>query len=230
MGKEGISTICSSLYIDGLVQDCSNSIANALELLQSCTKPSMHSYSRYNKNTACLPWWCHQMETFSALLAFCAGKSQVTGESPHKGQWRRALMFPLICTWINNWENNSEAGDLRRHRAHYDVSVMMMWSARYPKGMSAATVLTATVLTAGQHRPLTSREMCGSLYCIFLLSSTYNRNTAWLRDTVRQKSLRKSAAAGQTTGPPRLLTSRGTSTWPYRITAQYSFYPVQLYS
>ena len=26
--------------IDGLVQDCSNSIANALELLQSCPKPS----------------------------------------------------------------------------------------------------------------------------------------------------------------------------------------------
>ena len=26
--------------INGLVQDCSNSIANALELLQSCTKPS----------------------------------------------------------------------------------------------------------------------------------------------------------------------------------------------
>ena len=29
------------LLIDGLVQDCSNSIANALELLQSCTKPSI---------------------------------------------------------------------------------------------------------------------------------------------------------------------------------------------
>ena len=28
-------------HIDGFVQDCSNSIANALELLQSCTKPSM---------------------------------------------------------------------------------------------------------------------------------------------------------------------------------------------
>ena len=28
-------------YIDGLVQDCSNYIANALELLQSCTKPSI---------------------------------------------------------------------------------------------------------------------------------------------------------------------------------------------
>ena len=29
------------MYVDGLVQACSNSIANALELLQSCTKPSM---------------------------------------------------------------------------------------------------------------------------------------------------------------------------------------------
>ena len=30
--------------IDGLVQDCSNSIANALELLQSCTKPSNYIF------------------------------------------------------------------------------------------------------------------------------------------------------------------------------------------
>ena len=29
------------LHFDALVQDCSNSIANALELLQSCTKPSL---------------------------------------------------------------------------------------------------------------------------------------------------------------------------------------------
>ena len=36
-------TWCISLsYLDGLVQDCSNSIANALELLQSCTKPLIH--------------------------------------------------------------------------------------------------------------------------------------------------------------------------------------------
>ena len=34
--------LCALLcYIDGLVQDCSNSIANALELLQSGTKPSI---------------------------------------------------------------------------------------------------------------------------------------------------------------------------------------------
>ena len=29
------------VYIDGLVQDCSNSIANALELLQSSSEPSI---------------------------------------------------------------------------------------------------------------------------------------------------------------------------------------------
>ena len=46
--------------------------------------------------------------------------------SPHKGQWRGALMFSLICIWINGWLNNREAGDLRRDRAHYDVIVMML--------------------------------------------------------------------------------------------------------
>ena len=44
--------------------------------------------------------------------------------SPHKGQWRGALMFSLICVWMNNWENNRKAGDLRRYRALYDVTVM----------------------------------------------------------------------------------------------------------
>ena len=44
--------------------------------------------------------------------------------SPHKGQWRGALMFSFICVWIDGWVNNREAGDLRRYRAHYDVIVM----------------------------------------------------------------------------------------------------------
>ena len=45
--------------------------------------------------------------------------------SPHRGQWRGTLVFSLICAWINVWVNNSEAGDLRRHCAHYDVIVMI---------------------------------------------------------------------------------------------------------
>ena len=43
---------------------------------------------------------------------------------PHKGQWRGALMFSLICAWINGWVNNRETGDLRGNRAHYDIIVM----------------------------------------------------------------------------------------------------------
>ena len=92
------------------------------------------------------PWWRHQMETFSALLALCAGNSPVffiltshddvikwknfprywpfvrgihwlPVNSPHTGQWRGDLMFHLICTVTNPWANNREADYLRRHRA-----------------------------------------------------------------------------------------------------------------
>ena len=73
-----------------------------------------------------IPWWRHQMETFSAWLAICAGNSPVPVTSPHKGQWHGALMFPLIFAWINGWVNNREAGELRRHLGHYDVIVMQM--------------------------------------------------------------------------------------------------------
>ena len=49
--------------------------------------------------------------------------------SPRRGQWRRALMFSLIWAWINGWVNNRDAGDLRCHRADYDVTVM--WTQSY---------------------------------------------------------------------------------------------------
>ena len=44
--------------------------------------------------------------------------------SPHKGQWCGALMVSLICAWITSWVNNREVDDLRRHRGHYDVTLM----------------------------------------------------------------------------------------------------------
>ena len=64
--------------------------------------------------------WKH----FPRYWPFVRGIHRSPVNSPHKGQWRRALMFSLICAWINGWVNNGEAGDLRRHRAHYDVAVM----------------------------------------------------------------------------------------------------------
>ena len=70
--------------------------------------------------------WKH----FPRYWPFVRGIHRSPVNSPHKGQWRRALMFSLICTWINGSVNNHEAGDLRRHRAHYDVIVMGMGTIR----------------------------------------------------------------------------------------------------
>ena len=72
------------------------------------------------------------METFSTLLAICAGNPPAPVKSPHKGQWRGALMFSLICVWINGWVNRREAGDLRRYRAHSDVIVMFNLKTNFP--------------------------------------------------------------------------------------------------
>ena len=55
---------------------------------------------------------------------FVRGIHRSPVNSQHKGQWRGALMFSMICVWINCWVNNREAGDLRRYRAHSDVTVM----------------------------------------------------------------------------------------------------------
>ena len=73
-------------------------------------------------------WWRHQMETFSALLAICAGIHRSPVNSPHKGQRRGALIFSLNSAQINGWINNREAGDLRCIRLHYDVTIMSLRS------------------------------------------------------------------------------------------------------
>ena len=67
--------------------------------------------------------WKH----FPRYWPFVRGIHRSPVNSPHKGQWRGALMFSLICVWINAWVNNREAGDLRRRRAHYDVIVIIAW-------------------------------------------------------------------------------------------------------
>ena len=44
---------------------------------------------------------------------FVRGIHRLPVDSPHKGKWRGALMFSLICAWTNDWTNNQDAGDLR---------------------------------------------------------------------------------------------------------------------
>ena len=64
--------------------------------------------------------WKH----FPRNWPFVRGIHRSPVNSLHKGQWRGALMFSLMCVWINDWVNNGEAGDLRRYCIHYDVTVI----------------------------------------------------------------------------------------------------------
>ena len=101
--------------------------------------------------------WLHpQIETFHDDVIkwkhfprhwpFVRGIHRSPVNSTHKGQWRGALMFSLIRDLIHGWVNNREAGDLRRHQAHYDVIVMQ---ARLAYSTLCCTVCEQMILANG---------------------------------------------------------------------------------
>ena len=51
----------------------------------------LHHPQFYYGKDAKFPWWRHQMETFSALLALCEGNSPVTGEFPSQKRVTRSF-------------------------------------------------------------------------------------------------------------------------------------------
>ena len=65
--------------------------------------------------------WKH----FACYWPFVRGNSLVTDEFPSQRPVAQSFDVFLICAWINDWVNNCEAGDLRSHHAHYDVTVML---------------------------------------------------------------------------------------------------------
>ena len=66
------------------------------------------------------------MEIFYALLALWEGNPLVAGG--FQLQRRGALMFSLICAWTNSWANNRDAGDLRCHCTHHNITVIKIKS------------------------------------------------------------------------------------------------------
>ena len=120
------------------------SIAPLGRLSRGAVPWSINSSGKY-------PWWRNQLEPLSALLTLCAGNPPVTVEvrSPHKGQWRGALMSSLICDWVNSWVNNREPGDVRRHGAHYNVIVMSFnWSVQSSFFWGLADMMTCRLFSA----------------------------------------------------------------------------------
>ena len=55
----------------------------------------------------------------------------------------------MICVWINDWVNNREAGNLRRHRGYYDVNVMGSSDGLFPDG------------TKPLPKPMLTNHQCG---------------------------------------------------------------------
>ena len=120
--------------------------------------------------------WKH----FPRYWPFVRGIRRSPVNSPHKGQWRGALMCPLICAWINVWANNRETGDLRRHRAHYDVTVMLDAKARHSifqvwVVVKNLTTYQASVLPTREDR-MTSRGVW-KIPALWLRSTCRSANT-----------------------------------------------------
>ena len=69
-------------------------------------------------------WWRHEMETFSALLAFCEGHPPISGGFPSQNPATRSFDVFFDLHLNNGSANNRDSGDLRCHRAHYGVIVM----------------------------------------------------------------------------------------------------------
>ena len=90
-------------------------------------RPPAHRGYTWGWNMGYLLWHDDviKWKYFPRYWPFVRGIHRSPVNSPHRGQWRGTFMFSLICARINGWVNNCEAGDLRRIRPHYDVTVMI---------------------------------------------------------------------------------------------------------
>ena len=75
------------------------------------------------------------METFSALLAICAGNSPVTDEFPAQGPVMRNFDVFSDLRLNKRLSKQWEAGDFRRHCTYYDVTVMISYIHRDAKSL-----------------------------------------------------------------------------------------------
>ena len=144
----------------------------------------------FSLTTALESWWSHQMETFSALLAICAGNSPVTGESPAQRPVTRSfdVFFDLRLSkrlskqsW--GWWSETPSGPLWRH-----CNVVTLY--RWPVDSIHKRPVTRKVLY--WHDGFKSNESnSADKYTVFLFwifwGSCYKHGLSWVKiwDNVR---------------------------------------------
>ena len=131
----GTCPSCQS-YRQGAVQNCISSVSETPNTTKKSSYKACNIHVNYRDDVA----WTFlekyryhddviKWEHFPRYWPFVRGIHWSPVNSPHKGQWRGALMFSLICAWTSVWAHTRDAGDLRHHSAHYDVTAMwwMIW-------------------------------------------------------------------------------------------------------
>ena len=113
-------------FLVWLLRSCKKLCLICVVKINSCffaclaPNPPQSSYNAWGS------WWKSNGNIFCVSGHLCEEFTSHRWIPPHKCQWRGALMFSLFCARINGWVNNLEAGDLRCHHAHYDVTVMCL--------------------------------------------------------------------------------------------------------
>ena len=115
-----------------------------------------------------IPRQRHQKETFSELQALCGGNPPIPLQQPSD-------VFPLIYAGTNSWANSRDAGDLRRHRAHSNVTVMQSANAI---SVLIYTSVSREVVYKQHHCQKSSRPLCFD--CTAALSWYIDLSGRWI--------------------------------------------------
>ena len=123
-----VTTKCC-LILQGFISDCQYiyrlGIFAMINYFMDPKNLRVHKYQAVNYTWSA----CHddiiKWKYSQRYWPFVQGIRRSLMNSPHNGQWCRALMFSLIWAWTNGWVKNRDPGDLRCHRAHFDIIVMV---------------------------------------------------------------------------------------------------------
>ena len=143
------------------------------------TSIRLRTLERYPYFYGCLSWFIWKKVTARYLE-----------RTVHKGQWRGALMISSICARTHGGANNGEAGDLKRHRAHYGVIVMDLVSFYIPYNVLPSLyhfvpfVLQINNVFFSFVDCLSAADNHVLLMWYFFISLRYGKKTSYLLDTI----------------------------------------------